>query len=59
MTDKGGRDTERDLFGKRGGYKTKLSKNTLQNPCPNCGDTIKKEAYLGGAVYYCPTCQKL
>jgi formamidopyrimidine-DNA glycosylase len=59
MTDMGGRDTEKDLFGRIGGYKTILSKNTLKNPCPNCGNTIVKEAYLGGAVYFCPTCQKL
>jgi formamidopyrimidine-DNA glycosylase len=59
MTDKGGRDTEKDLFGHIGGYKTILSKNTLKNPCPNCGNSIVKEAYLGGAVYFCPTCQKL
>jgi formamidopyrimidine-DNA glycosylase len=57
MTDLGGRDTEKDLFGQLGGYKTILSKNTLKNPCPNCGNTIVKEAYLGGAVYYCPACQ--
>lgn len=59
MTDLGGRDTEKDFFGNSGGYKTKLSKNTVKHPCPNCGDLIKKDAYLGGAVYYCPTCQKL
>lgn len=59
MTDMGGRDTERDLFGNFGGYETLLSKNTYKDPCPNCGDTILKEAYLGGAVYYCPRCQPL
>jgi formamidopyrimidine-DNA glycosylase len=59
MTDKGGRDTEKDLFGSFGQYKTILSKNTVNTPCPNCGSTIVKAAYLGGAVYYCPTCQKL
>lgn len=59
MTDRGGRDTEKDLFGHNGGYTTILSKNTYKNPCPNCGDTIVKEAYLGGAIYFCPTCQKL
>lgn len=58
MTDKGGRDTEKDFFGNKGGYKTILSKNTYKDPCPVCGDTIVKEAYLGGAVYYCPTCQE-
>jgi formamidopyrimidine-DNA glycosylase len=59
MTDKGGRDTERDLFGKAGGYKSILSKLTFPEPCPNCGTRIVKEAYLGGAVYYCPSCQPL
>jgi formamidopyrimidine-DNA glycosylase len=59
MTDKGGRDTEKDFYGNIGGYTTLLSKKTLKNPCPNCGDVIIKEAYLGGAVYLCPTCQTL
>ena len=59
MTDRGGRDTEKDFFGQTGGYKTLLSKNTWNTPCPNCGHTIIKEAYLGGAVYFCPTCQVL
>jgi formamidopyrimidine-DNA glycosylase len=59
MTEMGGRDTEKDLFGHNGGYTTLLSKNTVQHPCPNCSDRIVKEAYLGGAVYFCPTCQKL
>jgi formamidopyrimidine-DNA glycosylase len=59
MTDMGGRNTEKDLFGQFGGYKTILSRNTLKNPCPNCGKEIVKEAYLGGAVYFCPTCQTL
>jgi len=38
---------------------TILSKNTVNNPCPNCGGKIGKEAYLGGAVYFCSSCQKL
>jgi formamidopyrimidine-DNA glycosylase len=59
MTELGGRDTEKDLFGNSGGYKTLFSKNTVNNPCPNCGNTIKKEAYMGGAIYFCPVCQKL
>jgi len=37
MTAQGGRDTERDLFGRPGGYKTVLSKNTVGSPCPVCG----------------------
>ena len=30
-----------------------------EEPCPVCGEPIVKEAYLGGAVYYCPGCQPL
>ena len=59
MTDKGGRDTEKDIYGKSGRYKSILSKNTYKEPCLNCGDTIVKEAYLGGSIYYCPTCQRI
>ena len=59
MTVKGGRDTEKDLFGCNGGYKTILSSKTKELPCPVCGGQIKKEAYLGGSVYYCPVCQPL
>ena len=58
MTFQGGRDTERDLFGCFGGYKTKLSKNTVGKPCSICGTVIKKEAYMGGSIYYCSGCQK-
>ncbi len=53
-----GRDTENDLFGRRGGYKTILSKNNAGKPCPVCGTIIKKEAYMGGSIYFCSTCQK-
>jgi len=53
----GGRDTEKDIFGNWGGYTTKASKNTLEKPCERCGDLIVKEAFLGGAIYYCPKCQ--
>jgi formamidopyrimidine-DNA glycosylase len=59
MAGQGGRDTERDLFGQPGGYRTILSRNTLDQPCPRCSGAIRKEAYLGGAVYYCPGCQNL
>ena len=59
MTVKGGRDTERDLFGHPGGYKTVLSKLTVDMPCPACGSFVKKEAYLGGSIYYCKDCQQL
>jgi len=57
MTNGGGRDTERDLFGNPGGYKTKLSKNNSLLICPECGGAVKKEAYMGGSIYYCEECQ--
>ena len=57
MTCRGGRDTEKDLYGALGNYRTILSKNTYHDPCPVCGERIQKEAYLGGSIYYCPHCQ--
>jgi formamidopyrimidine-DNA glycosylase len=59
MVELGGRDTEKDLFGKVGGYVTKMSKNTVGKLCETCGVLIVKEAYMGGSVYYCPECQKI
>jgi len=57
MTDLGGRDTEKDLFGQPGGYQTILSAKTVSLPCHVCGGGIVRQAYLGGNVYFCPTCQ--
>jgi formamidopyrimidine-DNA glycosylase len=59
MTARGGRDTERDLFGRPGGYETILSRNTVDAPCPVCGTIIRKEPYMGGSIYYCAGCQRL
>lgn len=53
-----GRDTETDLFGEPGAYKTVLSRNTAGKPCPVCRTPITKESYMGGSVYYCGTCQR-
>jgi len=58
MVNDGGRDTEKDLFGNPGGYETKLSKLTALSLCRNCGGAVKKEAYMGGSIYYCEQCQK-
>lgn len=58
MMAEGGRDTERDLFGNTGGYRTKLSKNNKVLLCPLCGAAVKKEAYMGGSIYFCEECQK-
>lgn len=57
MVKKGGRDTEKDLFGCSGDYITKLSKNTVKEPCKICGKNIIKESYMGGSIYYCEGCQ--
>ncbi|MHB0856262.1 MAG: endonuclease VIII [Anaerolineae bacterium] len=59
MATLGGRDTEVDLLGAKGGYVTVLNSKTAGTPCPACGTSIVKEAYLGGSVYYCPSCQPL
>lgn len=53
-----GRDTEKDLFGRSGGYLTRMSKLHSAEGCQFCGGAIAKEAYLGGSIYYCPSCQK-
>lgn len=53
----GGRYTETDLFGKKGNYIACLSKDTAGKACPRCGETIIKENYLGGSIYYCRGCQ--
>ena len=57
MTACGGRDTEKNLYGNTGGYRTLMSKQTYQHPCPKCAGIIQKEAFMGGSVYYCPVCQ--
>ncbi|ATW25752.1 zinc finger domain-containing protein [Candidatus Formimonas warabiya] len=58
MTELGGRDTEKDLFGNQGRYQTVMSKNNAHQKCPVCSGLITKENYLGGSVYYCPQCQE-
>ncbi|MCL2474585.1 MAG: endonuclease VIII [Chloroflexi bacterium] len=57
MTEQSGRDSEKDLFGIKGGYRTILSSQTWQNPCPKCATTIVRQAFLGGNIYFCPICQ--
>lgn len=59
MTRAGGRSTEKDLFGQPGGYQVRLCAQNNGKPCPRCGSLIVKEAYLGGSIYTCPTCQQV
>jgi formamidopyrimidine-DNA glycosylase len=54
----GGRYDEVDLYGRPGGYARLMDKEALGRPCPGCGGPVEKIQYLGGACYYCPTCQR-
>ena len=58
MTDLGGRDSDYDLFNRPGGYRRILHSKAVGKPCPRCGTPIEKIAFLGGASYFCPSCQK-
>jgi hypothetical protein len=53
----GGRGSERDLYGRPGGYQRILHSETVGRPCPECGTPIRKIQYLGGASCFCPRCQ--
>ncbi len=59
MKSSGGRDTEKDLFGRVGGYQTRMSKLSAGRICHKCQGIIHKENYMGGSIYYCDGCQKL
>jgi len=59
MADKGGRDTEKDLYGNSGGYITRMGKNKVGQPCSQCSSPILKENYMGGSVYFCSRCQEM
>jgi formamidopyrimidine-DNA glycosylase len=57
MVNQGGRDSERDLYNRPGGYRRLLHSKTAGQPCPACGTPIEKIQYLGGACYFCSQCQ--
>jgi formamidopyrimidine-DNA glycosylase len=59
IIDAGGRYDEFDLYNNPGGYVRLMDKNTAGKPCPECGTTIEKIQYLGGACYFCPSCQAI
>jgi formamidopyrimidine-DNA glycosylase len=58
VIDQGGRYDEYDLFGRKGGYVRLMDSKAAGGPCPECGTTIEKMQYLGGACYFCPQCQE-
>lgn len=57
MAELGGRDSERDLYDQPGGYQRKLHSKTVGQPCRFCGTPIERIQYLGGAAYFCSSCQ--
>jgi formamidopyrimidine-DNA glycosylase len=57
-TQKGGRNSELDLFGSSGGFIPHVSKDTVGTPCTICGTAIEKFSFEGGACYVCPGCQQ-
>ncbi len=57
VIDKGGRYDEVDLYDNPGRYVRIMDKNAAGGPCPDCTSTIQKIQYLGGACYFCPSCQ--
>ena len=59
MANEHGRDTETDLFGNPGNYRTRCSKLTEGQSCSRCGAAITKASYMGGSIYFCPGCQPL
>jgi len=54
----GGRNDETDLFGQTGKYIRMMDSAAAGKPCPECGTTVQKMQYLGGACYFCPKCQQ-
>ena len=56
-SERGGRDTEKDLFGAPGRYVPILDRRGAGTPCPDCGVLIEKISFLGGSCYVCPQCQ--
>jgi formamidopyrimidine-DNA glycosylase len=57
VIEQGGRYDEVDLYNQPGGYMRLMDKNAVGKPCPVCGTGLVKIQYLGGACYYCPSCQ--
>ncbi|TNF07620.1 MAG: hypothetical protein EP317_04415 [Bacillota bacterium] len=56
MTLFNGRDSVVNFVGEKGSYEVLMKSD--RNTCPICQSLLKKEAYLGGKVIYCPSCQK-
>ena len=59
MVKLGGRDCEKDIFDNYGRYQRIMHSKSIDTPCPVCATLIKKQQYLGGTIYFCPSCQIL
>ena len=56
---KGGRSSEVDLYGRPGRFVPRVCKDTLGQPCFECGTAIVKFKFEGGSSYVCPHCQTI
>ena len=54
--DAGGRNSEYDLYGQKGGYEAAAERKRIGADCPLCGATLLKHT-TGGVTAYCPVCQ--
>ena len=54
--DAGGRKSEYDLYGKKGGYAAAAERKRIGADCPLCGAILLKNS-TGGVTAYCPVCQ--
>ena len=52
-----GKRIERDLFGQPGRFTPHVRKETVGQPCRECGAIITRAQFEGGACYVCPGCQ--
>jgi formamidopyrimidine-DNA glycosylase len=55
-TRKGGSADTCDIYGRPGRYVKEVGAKVKS--CRVCGTTIAKRSFLGGATYYCPSCQR-
>lgn len=55
MISGGGRNSVKNFLGENGKYECIISNDRIH--CPICGTSIKKVAYLGGRVIFCPIYQ--
>jgi formamidopyrimidine-DNA glycosylase len=59
VADNGGRETERDLFGKAGEYTTKIGRTTYGEPSALDEAEGLRERIIWGKIFFCPKCQRI